>query len=141
MAARQGDRVTVHYTGRLDDGTVFDTSEGREPIAFTLGAGQVIPGFERAIEGMEEGEIRTFTVPAEEAYGPHRPELVHRIARSEVPPQVELDLGARLKARDRAGNRVLLTVVEVTDEEVVLDANHPLAGMDLTFEVEVVCID
>ncbi|GBD42643.1 FKBP-type peptidyl-prolyl cis-trans isomerase SlyD [bacterium HR40] len=141
MAARQGDRVTVHYTGRLDDGTVFDTSEGREPIAFTLGAGQVIPGFERAIEGMEEGEIRTFTVPAEEAYGPHRPELVHRIARSEVPPQVELDPGARLEARDRAGNRVLLTVVEVTDEEVVLDANHPLAGMDLTFEVEVVRID
>lgn len=138
MAAGIGDTVRIHYTGRLDDGRTFDSSEGREPIEFTLGAGQVIPGFERAILGMQPGETRTFTIPAEEAYGPYRPELVHRVPRAQIPPQVELYEGARLEARDQGGNRIALTVLEVSEEEVVLDANHPLAGEDLTFEVRLV---
>ncbi len=138
MAANLGDTVRVHYTGRLDDGSEFDSSAGREPIEFTLGAGQVIPGFEKAILGMEPGESKTFTIPAEEAYGPHRPELVHRVPRAQIPPHVELYEGARLEARDQAGNRIALTVLEVTDEEVTMDANHPLAGQNLTFEVQLV---
>lgn len=140
MAARSGDKVSVHYTGWLDDGTLFDSSEGREPIEFTLGTGQVIPGFDRAVEGMEEGESKTFTIPADEAYGPYRPELLHRVPRSQIPPHVELHPGNRLEARDQGGNRVILTVIEITAEEAVLDANHPLAGKDLTFEVELVRI-
>lgn len=138
MAAKVGDKVSVHYRGTLDDGTQFDSSEGGEPIQFTLGAGQVIPGFDRAVQGMEEGETKTFTIPAEEAYGPHRPELIHRVPRHQIPPQVELYPGARLEARDQGGHRMLLTVVEVNETEAVLDANHPLAGHDLTFEVRLV---
>ena len=140
MAANVGDRVRVHYRGSLADGTIFDSSEGREPIEFTLGAGQVIPGFERAVQGMEEGETKTFTVPAEEAYGPHRPELVYEVPRSHIPPHIELYPGARLEARDAEGSRMVLTVLEVSERAVVLDANHPLAGEDLTFEIELVRI-
>ncbi len=138
MAAGVGDTVRVHYRGTLEDGSPFDSSEGRDPIEFVLGSGQVIPGFDEAIRGMEPGETKTFTIPAEEAYGPHRPELVHRISRGQIPPGVDLYPGARLEARDQGGNRIELTVLEVGEEEVVLDANHPLAGHDLTFEVRLV---
>ncbi len=140
MAAVAGDTVRVHYTGTLEDGTEFDSSRDRDPIEFVLGAGQVIPGFENAVTGMEPGETKTFTIPADEAYGPHRPELVHRIPRAQVPAEVTLAPGARLEARDQGGRRVVLTVVEVTDEEAVLDANHPLAGKDLTFQIELVAV-
>ncbi len=140
MAAVAGDTVRVHYTGTLEDGTEFDSSRDRDPIEFVLGAGQVIPGFENAVAGMEPGETKTFTIPADEAYGPHRPELVHRIPRAQVPAEVTLAPGARLEARDQGGRRVVLTVIEVTDEEAVLDANHPLAGKDLTFQIELVAV-
>ncbi len=140
MAAVAGDTVRVHYTGTLEDGTEFDSSREREPIEFTLGAGQVIPGFESAVTGMEPGESKTFTIPADEAYGPHRPELIHRVPRAQVPSEVTLTPGARLEARDQGGRRVVLTVVEVTEEEAVLDANHPLAGKDLTFQIELVAV-
>ncbi len=140
MAAVAGDTVRVHYTGTLEDGTEFDSSREREPIEFTLGAGQVIPGFENAVTGMEPGESKTFTIPADEAYGPHRPELIHRVPRAQVPSEVTLAPGARLEARDQGGRRVVLTVVEVTEEEAVLDANHPLAGKDLTFQIELIAV-
>ncbi len=138
MPANVGDTVRVHYTGTLEDGTEFDSSRDRDPIEFVLGSGQVIPGFDEAIRGMEVGETKTFTIPADEAYGPRRPELVHHMPREHIPEHVDLYPGARLEARDQGGNRLLLTVVSVSDSEVVLDANHPLAGQDLTFKVELV---
>jgi FKBP-type peptidyl-prolyl cis-trans isomerase 2 len=134
--AQRGDKVKVHYTGKLDDGTVFDSSEGREPLEFTLGQGQVIPGFEEGVVGMEPGDSKTLNIPPEQAYGPHRPEGVFEIERSEIPPSIPLQEGMRLQANQQGGRTVELTVVEFDDSKVTLDGNHPLAGKDLTFDIE-----
>jgi peptidylprolyl isomerase len=136
--AQRGDKVKVHYTGKLDDGTVFDSSEGREPLEFTLGQGQVIPGFEEGVVGMEPGDSKTLNIPPEQAYGPHRPEGVFEIERSEIPPSIPLQEGMRLQANQQGGRTVELTVVEFDDSKVTLDGNHPLAGKDLTFDIELV---
>jgi peptidylprolyl isomerase len=136
--AQNGDKVKVHYTGKLDDGSVFDSSEGREPLEFTVGEGQVIPGFEEGIVGMEPGDAKTLNVPSEQAYGPHRPEGIFEIERSEIPPSIPLQEGMRLQATQQGGRTVELTVVEFDDSKVKLDSNHPLAGRDLTFEIQLV---
>ena len=138
MSAKQGDTVRVHYTGRLEDGSVFDTSLGRDPIEFILGAGQVIPGFEEAIVGMNPGESKVVKVLAEQAYGLYRPDLVVEIARSEVPPELDLEVGLQLVLRQPEGQLIPVTVAELSESTVTLDANHPLAGQDLTFDIQLV---
>jgi peptidylprolyl isomerase len=135
--AKAGDTVRVHYTGTLDDGTEFDSSAGREPLEFTLGAGQVVPGFDAAVTGMRIGERKTVTIPAAEAYGEPRQELLLTVPRAQVPPNVQPRVGQRLQV-GRGDQAFPVVVHEVTDEHVVLDGNHPLAGQDLTFALELV---
>jgi peptidylprolyl isomerase len=138
--AAVGDRVEVHYTCSLADGTVVDSSKDREPLAFIIGDGTMIAGFDEAVRGMEVGEIKTVTIPAAEAYGPYREDLVIVVAREELPE--ELKVGDKVSKQDiTSGEMVYFTVVEITDTEVTLDANHPLAGQDLTFEIEMVSIE
>jgi len=138
--AQHGSKVHIHYTGKLKDGTVFDSSDGREPLEFELGAGQVIPGLDKAMRGMEVGQSKTVTIPSDEAYGPHHPEGVHVVERESLPPNVDTDLGSRLQASAQDGNVINLTVVAADDATVTLDANHPLAGRDLVFDVELVAV-
>jgi len=136
--ATDGDTVRIHYTGRLDDGTVFDSSEGRDPLEFVLGAGQVIPGFDQAVTGMETGEEKTVTIPAGDAYGPRRGELIVNLGRSEIPKGLDPKVGQRLQMSTQDGKTLQVTVAETSDTGVVLDANHPLAGKDLTFDIHLV---
>jgi peptidylprolyl isomerase len=138
--AKAGNQVLFHYTGSLADGTVFDSSNGREPLRVELGRGQIIPGVDRALAGMAPGDTKTVTVPATDAYGPHRDELIHEVGRDKLAPEMQVGVGDRLEGTDGAGKRLQLTVVEVTDDAVKLDANHPLAGEDLTFELKLVDI-
>lgn len=139
--AKSGDTVRVHYTGRLDDGTVFDSSREREPLEFTVGSGEVISGFEDAVEGMAVGEARETRIEVDDAYGERRQDLVLDLARDQVPDDLEIQPGMRLELRQPDGQAVPVTVAEVGDETVTLDANHPLAGQPLTFELELVGIE
>jgi peptidylprolyl isomerase len=136
--AKQGDTVRIHYTGTLSDGSTFDTSQGRAPLEFTVGAGEIIHGLDRAIPGMSVGDRKTVRVPSDEAYGAHDPKGVQSVPRAEVPDHIPLDPGTQLEVQTGDGRRLPVIVTGVTPEEVVLDANHPLAGKDLTFEVELV---
>jgi peptidylprolyl isomerase len=136
--ATQGTNVAFHYVGKLDDGTVFDTSTDSEPLRVTVGQGEVIRGVEQALEGMAPGETKTVKLPPEEAYGPHREELIQKIERAQIPPHVDVSVGQRLQGRDPQGRTLHLTVVDASDDAVTLDANHPLAGKDLTFELKLV---
>ena len=135
--ARQGDTVRVHYTGKLDDGSVFDSSRGRDPLEFTLGSGQVIPGFEKAISGMEPGDEKEITIAAGDAYGDRRDDLLLAVGHDQFPDEIDPEPGQQLQM-SREGQNFLVTVSEVRDDGVVLDANHPLAGKDLTFALELV---
>lgn len=134
--AENGDSVKVHYTGRFDDGSVFDSSRDREPLEFTLGEGHLIKGFEDAVVGMSVGETKTAKIPSKEAYGPHRDELMLRVERAEFPPNIEPTNGLILTLRQPHGGVIDVVVTEVSEDSVTLDANHPLAGKDLTFEIE-----
>jgi len=136
MAPKSGDTVKVHYRGRLDDGTEFDSSEGREPLEFELGSGQVIPGFDAAVIGLEPGGKAKVTIPADEAYGAHDPEGLQPFPVSAFPSQPEVGWAVQLSGPN--GEVVPAVVAEVGDETVILDFNHPLAGQDLTFEIELV---
>ena len=135
---QEGDTVKVHYMGKLDDGTVFDSSEGRDPLQFTVGEGQVVPGFEEAVIGMELGESKTVKIPADKAYGPHDREKVGIIDRSQFPADMELEVGQELTVRPPSGEMITATVIDVSETSVTVDANHHLAGKDLTFEIELV---
>lgn len=137
--AKTGDNVQVHYTGTLDDGSVFDSSRAREPLEFTVGSGQVIAGFDSAISGMAPGEAKTVTLSADEAYGARRDDLLFTVPREQLPDSVEPEVGQQLQMSQN-GEVAVVTVAEVTSDVVTLDANHPLAGRDLTFELEVVGI-
>ena len=134
--AKQGDTVKVHYTGKLEDGTVFDSSEGREPLEFTLGEGMLIPGFEQIVEGMSPGETRTGQISAEQAYGEHDDQMVLEVARESMPEDIEPEVGQELEIQHEGGQSFPVVITEVTDEVVTLDGNHPLAGKDLTFQIE-----
>lgn len=136
--AKSGDTVRVHYTGRLEDGTQFDSSEGRDPLQFQVGGGQIIPGLEKQIEGMNEGDKATVTVPADEAYGPRDERQVQTVPRSAFPADLDLKMGASLQATTPEGRQIPLTVVGMSDDDVTVDANHPLAGHDLIFDVELI---
>jgi peptidylprolyl isomerase len=138
--AKQGDTVQIHYTGKLQDGTVFDSSVDREPLSFSLGSGQVIPGFESAVVGMSPGETKTAQIGSDDAYGPRRSEMVLVVEREKIPDEIPLDIGQRLQLQGPQGQTMPVVVAEVSDAEVTLDANHPLAGEDLTFDIELVAI-
>ena len=139
--AKPGDTLRLHYTGKLDDGTVFDSSEGREPLSFELGAGQIIPGLEAGLAGMEAGERRTVRVEPADAYGEHDPSQVQSVDRAGVPDHIPTDPGTQLQVQTQDGQAVTVVVADVTDDKLVLDANHPLAGKTLTFDVELVEIE
>lgn len=136
--AKAGDTVKVHYTGKLEDGTVFDSSADREPLQFTIGEGNIVPGFENAVVGMSPGQSKTETIPCTEAYGPRREELIQSIERSAIPEDIALLEGQRLQVSHPDGQAMVVTVTEVSDESVTLDGNHMLAGKDLVFEIELV---
>ncbi|MBA7636740.1 FKBP-type peptidyl-prolyl cis-trans isomerase SlyD [subsurface metagenome] len=138
--AAVGDSVQVHYTGSLDDGSVFDSSYDREPLAFVIGDGTMISGFDAAVRGMEVGETKTFTIPAAEAYGEYREDLVIVLARDEL--EEDLEVGEKVQLQNvTTGETISFTVTEISDTEVTLDANPPLVGEDLTFEIELVAIE
>jgi peptidylprolyl isomerase len=139
--AKMGDTVRVEYVGKLDDGTVFDSSKDSDPLEFTLGEGAVIPGFENANEGMEVGETLTTTVEASDAYGVADPRLKVNVPHDRFPDDIDPQPGQHLQVMQQDGNTIPVTVVEVADEAVTLDANHPLAGEDLTFEITLVSVD
>ncbi|MCL7488401.1 MAG: peptidylprolyl isomerase [Desulfobulbaceae bacterium] len=136
--AKQGDTVHVHYTGTLNDGTVFDSSAGREPLSFTIGNGQVIPGFEEAVVGMDMNEKKSVTIPVDKAYGPRNDELVLTVPRDQVPPDINPEVGQKLQMQGPGDNPVVVEVTEVADEHIKLDANPPLAGKELVFDIELV---
>jgi peptidylprolyl isomerase len=142
--AAVGDRVQVHYTGKLSDGTVFDSSKDREPLAFVVGDGTMIAGFDEAVRGMVVGQVKTVTIPAAEAYGEYKETLVAVLPKDELEENlgVELQVGDKVSKQDMtSGETITFTVIEITDTEVTLDANHRLAGQDLTFEIEMVSIE
>ena len=138
--AKSGDTVRIHYTGTLDDGSVFDSSEGREPLEFALGSGQVIPGFDSGVTGMSVGDKKTINIPCAEAYGEVFEEAKQVVAREHIPADIPLDLGTQLQMQAPNGQAMTVTVAAVDDESVTLDGNHPLAGKDLTFALELVSI-
>jgi peptidylprolyl isomerase len=139
--AKNGDVVALHYTGRLSDGTIFDTSEGGTPLSFTLGSGQVIPGFEEATLGMEEGDFKTVTIPEEKAYGSYDAEKVINFPADRIPQDIQPEVGMQLRLQGQDGQPVIVRVTEITEEHVRLDANPPLAGKELTFDLELVTIN
>lgn len=138
--AKNGDRVKVHYLGKLDDGTVFDTSEGRDPLEFTLGENMLIPGFEEAVIGMAPGESKETRIVSDEAYGAYHENLVIQVEREQFPEEIDPEIGQILQVRGNDGEPVLVSVVSMDDAVVTLDANHPLAGKDLNFKITLVDI-
>lgn len=136
--AKSGDTVRVEYEGRLSDGSVFDSSDNHGPLEFTLGEGKVISGFESAVEGMEVGESVTTTIAASDAYGPVNDDLKIDVPRGDFPDTIDPEVGQLLRLRQNDGRQIPVTVTEVTDEAVTIDANHPLAGQDLTFDIKLV---
>ena len=136
--AKNGDTVRVHYTGTLEDGTVFDSSSGRDPLEFTLGTGGVIPGFENAVVGMNPGDKISTTIPAQDAYGPRMEEMVLVVPKDQLPEGFDPQVGQQLGLQHPSGEMIPVTITNVTDDQVTLDANHPLAGQDLTFAIELV---
>jgi len=139
--AKSGDTVKIHYTGTLDDGTQFDSSEGRDPLEFQVGSGQVIPGFDKAVEGMAVGESKKVEIAPEDAYGEHQAQMVQDVPKSALPPDLEPEVGMALSARGQDGAEMRLTVTEVKDDAITVDGNHPLAGKALNFDIELVNID
>ncbi|MCG8342600.1 MAG: peptidylprolyl isomerase [Chlorobiales bacterium] len=136
--AKQGDTVKVHYTGKLDDGSIFDTSAEREPLEFTVGAGTVIPGFEQAVIGLQPGESRETTIDATNAYGQRSSDLVTEVKREQLPQDLEVSVGQQLQVSMANGQTAVVMVTDITDTSIIIDANHPLAGQDLTFSIELV---
>lgn len=137
---KTGDTVRIHYTGTLADGTQFDSSAGRDPLEFAVGSGQIIPGLDKALPGMAVGDRKQVVVSADEAYGQPNPEARQAVPRSEIPDHIPLDLGTQLQVQTPTGQTMTVVVAEVTETEVTLDANHPLAGKELTFDIELVAI-
>ena len=134
--ATKGNKVKVHYTGTLEDKTVFDSSREREPLEFTVGAGQMIQGFDDAVLGMKVGETKNVTIPSDKAYGPKKEEAMVNVPKSQLPEGMTPEVGMQLEATQQDGRKQVLVVAKVEEEEVVLDANHPLAGKDLIFDIE-----
>jgi len=138
--AKKGDSVKIHYTGKLEDGSVFDSSAGREPLEFTIGDGRVIVGFEEAVLGMAIGDTKSVTIPCNKAYGEKNDQLIIEVPRNQVPPDLNPELDQKLQMGGPNGEVVMVTVVGITGEVITLDANPPLAGKDLNFDLELVAI-
>jgi peptidylprolyl isomerase len=137
---KNGDTVNVHYHGKLTDGSTFDSSEGRDPLQFTVGSGQVIKGFDDALIDMKIGEKKTVNIPVDQAYGQRSDNMMMEYPKSDFPADMQPEVGLELHMSDNAGNVFPVVIAEVQDEVVILDANHPLAGQDLIFEIELVSI-
>lgn len=135
---KSGDTVKVHYHGRLTDGTTFDSSEGRQPLEFQVGSGMVIAGFDQGVTGMSVGEKKTINIPADEAYGQTNPDMVVEFPKAQFPEDMNPEVGMQLNMTNGGGQVIPVTIVEVKEETVLLDANHPLAGKDLVFDLELV---
>ena len=138
--AKKGDQVAIHYTGKLSDGSVFDSSMDSKPLSFTLGEGQVIEGFEEAVYGMTEGEQKSVTIPPEKAYGERNEEMLVDVPRSQFPDNINPEEGQQIQIENEKNEEMLVYVSKVTDNTVTLDANAPLAGEELTFELDLVSI-
>ena len=138
--AKAGDKVAVHYTGKHTDGSIFDSSEGKTPLEFQIGSGMVIKGFDDGVTGMSIGDKKTIVIPAAEAYGEHSPENTVSMERTQIPSHIELTLGSSLNMHQDGGQVVEVVITDLTETHVTLDANHPLAGKDLTFDLELVRI-
>lgn len=138
VQAKSGDTVKIHYTGKLDDGTVFDSSINRDPLEFTLDQGQVIPGFEQAVVGMSPGESKTQKIPVDQAYGPYREDMVIQVSKEMLPPDLQPEVGQQLQVQQPTGQAIPVIVTDVSNGQVTLDANHPLAGENLTFDIQLV---
>ncbi|KPN63663.1 FKBP-type peptidyl-prolyl cis-trans isomerase SlyD [Aliiroseovarius sp. xm-m-379] len=135
-----GAQVAIHYTGTLEDGSVFDSSEGRDPLSFTVGSGMIIPGLDKALPGMTVGEKKKVTIAPEEAYGPRHDQAVMDVPRSDIPAEIPLEVGLQLQMSGPQGQPIPVTVTALTEESVTLDANHALAGKTLIFDFELVSI-
>ena len=138
--AKSGDTVKIHYTGTLDDGTEFDSSAGRDPLEFELGSGQVIPGFDNAVEGMAVGDKKSVRIEAADAYGERHEQLIQQVPKSALPEELEPVEGMALQSETPDGQTMMFMVTAVSEEEITVDANHPLAGQALSFDIELVSI-
>ena len=138
--AKAGDTVKIHYTGKLDDGTQFDSSAGREPLEFQVSSGQVIPGFDKAVEGMTVGDSKEIRIEAAEAYGERQDQLIQEVPKSALPDEIDPAVGMALQSRSPEGQVMQMTITDVQSESITVDANHPLAGQALNFEIELVAI-
>ena len=138
MKAKTNDKVKVHYTGKLTTGEVFDSSQGRDPLEFTVGGGQMIKGFDEAVNGMEINEQKTVTIPSAEAYGDKRADLIQEIPRDQLPEDMQPEIGQKLVATNDLGHQTQVAVTGVSESAITIDANHELAGKDLVFEIELV---
>ncbi len=136
--AKAGDKVKVHYHGTLTDGSVFDSSKERDPLEFTVGSKQVIPGFEEAVIGLKIGEKNTTSIPCDKAYGPRQDQLILKVKKDQFPPDIKPEIGQQLQLPQQNGQNAIVMITDIGEEEVTLDGNHPLAGQDLTFEIELV---
>ncbi|MDT8321903.1 MAG: peptidylprolyl isomerase [Xanthomonadales bacterium] len=136
--AKPGDTVKIHYTGKLEDGTEFDSSKDRAPLEFTVGSGDVIPGFDNAVAGMAVGEEKSVNIEPEQAYGPRNDEMIQQVPKSALPEDLEPEEGMGLRAQGKDGQAINLTVTSVDDDTITVDANHPLAGKRLNFDIELV---
>ena len=135
---KKGDKVKVHYTGKLQDGSIFDSSVNREPLEFEVGAGMMIAGFDNAVNGMKVGDKKTADIPATEAYGEKNEEMVVSVPKTQLPPDLKPEIGQQLSMQQPDGQPLPVVVTKVEEESIEIDANHPLAGKDLTFEIELV---
>ena len=138
--AKTGDTVKIHYTGTLDDGTQFDSSEGRDPLEFEVGSGQVIPGFDKAVEGMAVGDEKAVSIEPEDAYGPRHDQMIQEVPKTALPDNLTPEVGMGLQAQGQDGQVINLTVTEVGEESITVDGNHPLAGQALNFDIQLVDI-
>jgi FKBP-type peptidyl-prolyl cis-trans isomerase 2 len=136
--AKKGDKVKVHYHGRLNDGTTFDSSEGRQPLEFEVGSGMVIKGFDDGVTGMSIGDKKTISIPAEDAYGQRNQEMVIEFPLTNFPPDIKPEVGMTLNMHSENGDELPVVITDVNEETVILDANHPLAGQDLIFDIELI---
>jgi peptidylprolyl isomerase len=141
MKVESNSQVKVHYTGKLQDGSVFDSSVDREPLAFTMGQGQLIKGFEAAVLGMEPEQSVTVTIPAAEAYGEVKEDLIQTVQKDILPSDLRPEIGMQLMSHLPSGQQIPVTIVDVADESITIDANHHLAGKDLTFEIKVISVN